>query len=328
MNTLGLILLPSMLTSSISLPLEIFNAAFDIAITQRLIRKRPKVLLLSGNLEQVKSNTGLAFTPTAELGLSEAADVLIVPSLWRSTLDNTKSQFAVCDYINKLGSEQIICAVGTGSALLAEAGILDNKSATTHWYYFDQMEKNYPNVNWRRQHLITQSDNVYCAGSVNSVADLSIHIIRKIYGDKIAELIEQQFSPEARQPMQTLLFDATDNHLHKDELVAEIQRYIHDNLQETINFQQLAEKHKTTARTLQRRFKASTGSSPLQYQQSKRMDTAKGLLANSNESIEGISNLLGYSDSSQFSRLFRKHTQVNPTDYRKNLRGKLFDSDN
>jgi transcriptional regulator GlxA family with amidase domain len=110
-------------------------------------------------------------------------------------------------------------------------------------------------------------------------------------------------------------------------LVAQCQFLISDKIAQAINFRQLANDLSISDRTLQRRFKKATGLSPLQYQQIKRIESSKALLMNSNETIEGIASLVGYLDSSQFARIFKKHNLQTPAEYRKTVRGKLFASD-
>lgn len=89
--------------------------------------------------------------------------------------------------------------MGTGSYLLAEAGLLDGKPATTHWNYFEQFSQRYPAVDLKSRHLITQSDNIYCVGSVNSIADLMVHMVEEWFGSRIARAVENQFSPAVSQ---------------------------------------------------------------------------------------------------------------------------------
>src|SRR5690606_19825028 len=99
-----------------------------------------------------------------------------------------------------------IIAIGTGVCLLAEAGILDGKPATTHWHYLEQFAKDYPQVQLQKEFLLTHSGRIYCAASVNSGADLMVHFIAMHYGRDIALKVEQQFSPEVRSSYESKVF--------------------------------------------------------------------------------------------------------------------------
>jgi transcriptional regulator GlxA family with amidase domain len=93
----------------------------------------------------------------------------------------------------------MISAVDTGTCFLAEAGLLDDKPATTHWHYFDQFQRDYPRVKLKRQYFITQATNLNCSASVNAMADLTVHFVKRIYGQGIASFVKRNFSHEIRR---------------------------------------------------------------------------------------------------------------------------------
>lgn len=325
MQQICIIILPNMLTSSVTLPLEMFHAAFAQAKTQRLLNSTPKIDFITDNLNPTQTDTGFYISPTATFEtFGNKPDLILIPGLWRNPFRHLHNQQALYEFLQQHARASKICAVGTGSTFLAQAGILNGLPATTHWHYFAQMEKRYPQVKWKRQHMITQSDNIFCAGSVNSVADLAVYFIQEFFTIALSKKVEQQFSPEVRQSYQQKLFSDQQNSLHQDELIIQAQNSISQQLFQPIDFEQLAQGLGISPRTMQRRFKRAIGLSPLQYQQQLRMEHAKTLLSDSNESIEGIALLLGYGDSSQFARIFKKHHQQSPQEFRQSVRGKLF----
>ena len=217
-----------------------------------------------------------------------------------------------------------ICSVGTGSCLLAEAGLLAGKPATTHWNYFEQFSRRYPTVDLKTRHLITQSDNIYCVGSVNSIADLMVHIVEEWFGSRIARAVENQFSPEIRQA-----FARPPTRMKRTALTTMKRCWRPSNgCRNTCppRLHDTAGSHlKLSPRTLNRRFKQATGMSPQAYLQSLRIAAAKDLLAHSNLSVGDIAWQLGLQDVSYFSQLFRQHSGMSPLRYREAVRGKLFD---
>jgi transcriptional regulator GlxA family with amidase domain len=80
-----------------------------------------------------------------------------------------------------------LIGVGTGVCFLAESGLLDNHSATTHWHYVEQFKRDYPKVDLKPDFFITQSDRIYCAASLNALADIIVHIIEQTYGRAAAQ---------------------------------------------------------------------------------------------------------------------------------------------
>jgi transcriptional regulator GlxA family with amidase domain len=214
--------------------------------------------------------------------------------------------------------------VGTGSYLLAEAGLLDGRPATTHWNYFEQFSNRYPNVELKTRHLITQSDNIYCVGSVNSIADLIVHIVEEWFGSRIARAIENQFSPEIRRSFSAAAYQNEADSSHHDELMAQVQQWLQSNITSAVSVTNLAGQFRLTPRTLNRRFKRATGMTPLSYLQSLRIAGAKDLLRHSNLTVGDIAWQLGIQDVSYFSQLFRRHSGMSPLRYREAVRGKLF----
>lgn len=309
--------------------MEMFNAADNL---QRGIDRHHasiQVNLIGENLDPVVTSGGLNICPNLSLidaKSLESSDLIIIPALWRNPLTSLKRNTWLTDWLKRqtFSRHTKICAVGTGSSFLAESNILDYKSATTHWFYYDLMKEEYPKVDWKRQHLITQSDNIYCAGSINSVADLCIHFIQEHYSSSISKRVESQFSPEIRRAYDDHLFDDSINSRHHDELIATAQNSITAIFDQDISFEDLAINLQLSYRTFQRRFKTACNLSPLQYQQNLRIHSAKQLLQESNLTIQEVATAVGYTDASHFARLFKKHTEQTPKNYRNAVRGKLF----
>lgn len=252
-------------------------------------------------------------------------DILIIASRWRHPLRGGPQRRDVQQWLRQLalrGCE--ICAVGNASYFLAEAGLLDNRPATTHWHYFDDFEQRYPNIQMQRDHLITQAGSLYCTGSVNSSADLIIHLIDRHWGPEIAQRATQQFSPESRQPFANQAYRGEHSARHGDEVIALAQSWMHRHLADRINMKELAERSGLSQRSFQRRFHHACGQSPLQYLQRLRLDAARELLKNTNLAIEDISPLCGYSDVSYFGKLFRQYYSMTPGQFRRSVRRKLF----
>src|SRR5690606_25608064 len=180
---------------------------------------------------------------------------------------------------------------------LAEAGLLDNKAATTHWHYFDQFQKDYPKVQLIRQYFITQAGNLYCAASVNSLADLTVHFIQRLFGKEIASHVERHFSHEIRKSYESSGFFETAHNPHPDEEIIQIQIWLQDNYHREILFPQVAARFGMSVRTLNRRFKSALGQTPMDYLQEIRINNARDLLKTSNLSISEIADKIGYQDA-------------------------------
>ncbi len=318
-------LYPRVLATSLTLPMDILTAASNIA-TQRA--KRPVeigVQLASSNGEPVTTASGLKLS--ADISLEQLTDckLLLLPALWRNPQPVVTQQRDLQALLPELvAAGTTVCAVGTGSCLLAASGLLNGRAATTHWRYFDEFAALYPDVQLKRRHLITQADQLYCAGSINSIADLMIHLVEEWFGQTVARRVESQFSPEIRRPFRAHAYQSPSTSAHHDELVLDAQQWLQDNLHQDIRIPALAERLRCSARTLSRRFKATTGDSPSEYLRQQRVAAARELLRTTNLSVGEVAYQVGLQDVSYFTSLFQRYAGMTPGRYRRSIRGKLF----
>jgi transcriptional regulator GlxA family with amidase domain len=318
-------LYPRTLASSLALPMDVLRAASQAASTQQRGQPQLEFLVAASSPQAVATVGGLTVQPELSLAEIGHCDMLLLPAMWRNPQPVLRQQQAWLPVLRKLAkSGTIICSVGTASCFLAAAGLLDGQAAATHWNYFEEFQALYPRVKLKRQHLITQSGNLYCAGSVNSIADLMIHIVEVWFGSRIARGVESQFSPEIRRPFRAHAFQSSDDALHQDELVLTAQQWLQDQLHENISLSKLAAQLDCSPRTLSRRFKAATGQPPSQYLQKQRLAAAAELLRATNLSVGEIAWQVGLHDVSYFTGLFRRYWGQTPAKYRVSVRGKLF----
>lgn len=325
-----------MLSTSVTLPMELLHAAESLSrLSKHKEAKHTEatkretltldVVLVSIDGKAVQSHTGISLQPDTTFQTIEQADIVYFPALWRNPMPVIKKNSALLPWITQLSQQDsLVVGVGTGCCFMAEAGLLEHRPATTHWHYFDQFVKKYPNVQLKRKHFITQSENLYCAGSVNSLADLTVHFIQRYFGGKVAHLVERHFFHEIRKAYDTERVFHDYLQAHPDEDIIQIQVWLKDHMRDVIHFNDVARHFDMSVRNLSRRFKMATGVSPLQYLQKIRMDTAKDLLKTSNLSVIEVMYEIGYQDSAYFSILFKKHHDTTPRQYRTTVRSKLF----
>lgn len=319
-----LIALPNTMTSSLSLPVEMLNAVDE----QLLLKQREHAVsssLVALQPGDIKTAGGFPLYSGQHFEEIERTDLVILPTRWRHPLRPVPQQDALLQWLRQmyqLGAT--LCAVGSGSFLLAETGLLDNRPATTHWQFLEEFEQRYPGVDLKKNYLLTEADRLYCAGSINSIADLMVHLIEQFWSADIAHRVERQFSPEIRRPFHSHAFRLGKTDLHQDESIAFVQSWLAKHYADDISNRQLAELSGLSVRSFQRRFKQATGKTPVEYLQALRMDNALELLRGSNLSVGDIAIQLGYNDSSYFCRLFRRQWGQSPDQYRRAVRGKLF----
>lgn len=328
-QTVTFFICDDMLATSVSLPLEQFRAAQSLSIVGRRPSKSTfKFILASVDGQPVTTNTGMVLQADCAITDVNHSAITYLPALWRNPKPALKQNREILPWlIAQKNAGGTIAGVGTGCCFMADAGLLDGRPATTHWYYFEQFESAYPRVQLKRDYFITRSENLYCAASVNALAELTVYFIQEIFNANIARHVERHFFHEVRK---TFTLDDSPNsqlHAHPDEEIAEAQSMIKQNPQHVFEIAELAKMLKLSLRTFNRRFKSATNQTPTQYIQSVRMRSAGEFLQTSNLSIGEIAFRCGYQDVPHFTSLFKKHFGTTPSQYRATVRAKLFSVD-
>lgn len=325
MLKIGFLLCDAMLATSATLPMEMLLAAQNAANQKR--KSQGTILqieTLSNQTTPVKTQTGISLIADKQIDNSQL-DLLYVPGLWRNPRPMIQKNPEIISWLQDLHQTgTLISAVGTGVCFLAEAGLLSGKVATTHWYYFEQFKKHYPDVQLKQEYFITQADNIYCAASVNSLADLTVHFITQFFSTEIAQHVEKHFSHEIRKSYDKSAYFDRLQKPHPDETIIQIQNWLESHYQQSINFSLLAEKFELSSRSLNRRFKNALDQTPIDYLHKIRINAAKDLLQNTNLAINEIADRIGCPDPSYFTCLFKKYLHTTPMAYRKTVRAKLF----
>jgi len=244
-------------------------------------------------------------------------DLLIVPTIagqMEKTLQRNQGLLPWLQHHHRQGAD--IASNCTGSFLLAEAGLLDGKTATTHWGFVEQFQQRFPRVDLQPEQLITADGNVFCSGGGMAWLDLALYLIERYYGHEIAIACAKSNVIDMDRSSQSAYSVVRSKKYHHDLTILAIQEWLEDHYQDKIQLDDVARRFDLTPRTFKRRFKAATGDSPLHYLQSLRIDAAKKYLESSHKRFDDITRLAGYEDTSSFTRLFKKHTGLLPSQYR------------
>ena len=255
---------------------------------------------------------------------TQQSNILIVPTIGgpiQQTLDNNPELIQLLRKASKAG--WTIAGNCTGNFLLAEAGILDGKSATTHWGFETEFKQRFPQVNLQADQLITRDENIFCAGGGIAWFDLGLHIIERSIDFETAMQTAKAFVLDYRRDSQLSYSLMRIAKPHQDDLVNKIQAVIEQDCTISLSIDELATQHNVSQRTLIRRFNSALGMPPNTYLQSVRIEHARKMLEESDFNIDTVMNKIGYEDASSFRRLFKKRTGLTPTEYRNRFSRRL-----
>tara|TARA_B110000967_G_C18768452_1_gene501741 strand:- start:39 stop:1037 length:999 start_codon:yes stop_codon:yes gene_type:complete len=326
---LTLLLCDNMLVSSSTLAAEIFRFAESMARATKQQQGELVIRRVSADGKPVQTSSGFELYPTHSIDDDFVSDLIHIPALWRNPRPAVLKHAAYIAWLQ--AQHQNNCnftAVGTGVCFLAEAGLLDDKPATTHWHYFDQLQRSYPKIKLARQHFTTQAGNIYCAASINAMAELIMHQVERIFGRVIAQQAQRNFFHEIRNLADPIsLSDQQQINRHSDETIVQAQMWVQDNHSKQLSVPDLAAQFGMATRTFNRRFMGAVGKTPGDYLTEVRMTFACDLLKNTDLSILEIANYSGYKDASWFSSRFKHWSGNSPKEYRRTVRAKLFSAE-
>ena len=205
----------------------------------------------------------------------------------------------------------------TGAFLLAATGLLDGKSATTHWGMASRLQQMYPKVKVLPHRLIADEGTLFTSGGSHGAMDLCLHLVQRFASREIAmqcaKVMVRDFESRFQSPYAVFLQEKK----HGDAEIGAVQDYLESAYHLPCTVEELAHRAGIGKRTFERRFKNATGISPKGYVQRLRIEAAKRILENENQSVAQITLSVGYEDPATFSRLFVKVCGVSPSVYRR-----------
>ncbi len=204
----------------------------------------------------------------------------------------------------------------SGAFMLAAAGILDGKAATTHWAMAEQFSAQFPKVNLQPDRMLVDEGDVITCGGATSFLSLGIYLIERFHSHEMAVRCAKMFLIDMDRPTQQPYTDLTERMPHADESIRQIQHYIDTNLSEEFSLKRLAQMANLSPKTFMRRFKEATGAPPVTYVQHVRIEAAKQCLEQSEATVGEITFQVGYNDIRSFRRLFQRCVGLSPKDYR------------
>ena len=313
------------MASSVTGPLElcaVANTLAGLTAPQDGIRHLDaKVFSLDGGA--VTCGQGIALDGGKLRG---SPDIVIVPGIWHGSAggkfrDIGERYAAHVALLRRLHDDgAIIAAVCSGTVLLGEAGLLDQRVSTTSWWLGERFRRRYPTTRLALDQIVTMDERVWCAGAATATFNLMLKVIEHFSGPDIAGLVARFMLIDPGRVSQAPYMLHDFRPVATDPVVARAQKWAGARLSEPFSLTAMADAAAVSSRTLIRHFRDATGSTPLAYVQKARIEEAKSLLATGNLVPEKIVDRVGYVDMNSFRRLFREHTGMTPHDYREKFR--------
>ncbi len=299
-------------------PLEVFATANEFLTRSGLAASPPYALeILAPSGGPVTLASGLRIIPDGVFGRGRhSIDTLIVCggdarriAAHEPTL---RSLTSLAPRVRRLAS---VC---TGAFILAAAGLLDGKRATTHWRAIGALARHFPTVAVEDDALFVRDGNTYTSAGVTAGMDLALALLEEDLGREVALQVARNLVLFLKRPGGQSQFSS---HLKAQSVrpggLADTLEWILEHLDEDLPVERLAEQAAMSPRNFARVFAKRTGLTPAKFVEQARVDAARRQLEASDASLEVVARETGFGNAERMRRTFQRHLRVVPDDYRK-----------
>ena len=296
-------------------PLEVFSAANYI---RQQNGQKPAYEIQLSALQKglVTLSGGVQLHANRRLTAGSPLDYLIVVGGlgYQAQLDNHH-------LIKRLGGRaedaQRVVSICTGAFLLAEIGLLNGKSCTTHWRCVDELAERYTKVNVNPDAIYIEDDGVFSSAGVTAGIDLALALVEQDYGASLALDVARDLVLYLRRPGGQSQFSAPQKlrQVAGDDFSA-LHEWLMSDLQRVVSVELMASFCHMSPRNFARKFVEKTNLTPARYLENLRVERARELLESTTLSIDAISSQAGFWREERMRRSFLKVFGVTPTIYR------------
>ncbi|MBB2912476.1 transcriptional regulator GlxA family with amidase domain [Streptosporangium becharense] len=308
MHTVAVLALDNVIPFDLATPLEVFGRT-------RLPGERPGYRVrVCAPTPQVEA--GL-FTVQARLGLEALADAdTVIVAGTTTPLEPVPDP--VLDALRVAGAAGTrVASICTGAFVLAQAGLLDGLRATTHWFAAPDLARMYPRVEVDADVLYVDNGRILTSAGAAAGLDLCLHMIRRDYGSVVAaDAARLAVVPLEREGGQAQFIVHRQPPVPRGSTLEPLLHWLEDNADRDLTLDEIARHARMSPRTLLRRFREQTGTTPLQWLHRVRIRQAQHLLETTGHSVERIAAQVGFGSPTAFRDRFKRITGVTPRSYR------------
>jgi transcriptional regulator GlxA family with amidase domain len=281
---------------------QLLDAAGPIAAFEIAGRLRPGsydlcVLAPGGGLVRSSSGVALAAEPLAD----GPFDTVVV-----SGGDGTRALPQLAEIVRWLKRTAIRrpASVCSGAYVLAEAGLLDGRRATTHWGRTDDFARRYPKVKLEADRIFIRDGDVWTSAGITAGIDLALALVEDDLGGEVARRTAQQLVVHQRRPGGQSQFSALLDLGGRNGRFAELMDWMRDHLAEPLSVERLAERAAMSPRNFARAFTAETGTTPARAVERLRLEAARTAVETGHAPIDRVAEAVGFGDPERMRRAF------------------------
>lgn len=250
-----------------------------------------------------------------------SADTVIVPGWVEPGVDPPADLVDAVRAAHEAGAR--VASLCTGAFVLAAAGLLDGRRATTHWAHTDDLAARYPEVEVDPDVLYVDNGSVLTSAGKAAALDLCLHLIRLDRGSAVANAAARRLVVPPHRAGGQAQFVTAPVPARDDHPLAALLPWIMERLGEPLTVEDLARRARMSSRTLTRHFRAAAGTTPLRWLLVQRIRRAQELLEKTGDSVEAIAEATGMGTATTLRRHFNRTVGVPPDTYRRTFRSRV-----
>ncbi|GAA4603773.1 helix-turn-helix domain-containing protein [Actinoallomurus liliacearum] len=312
MNTVAIAVTDGMLQFELSLAYEVFGAAPDgVAVPWYDVK-----VCGSGAIEVGR----FRLEPDHGLDRLPHADTVIVPGWTDVDVDPPADLVDAIRAAHEAGAR--VASLCTGAFVLAAAGLLDGRRATTHWAHTQVLAARHPRVEVDPDVLYVDNGSVLTSAGKAAAMDLCLHLVRLDHGSSIANVVARRLVVPPHRDGGQAQFVTTPVPAPDSHPLAELFPWVIERLDQPLTVEDLARQARMSSRNLGRHFRAVTGTTPLQWLLTQRIRHAQELLETTDDSVDTIAAATGMGTATTLRRHFNRTVGVPPDTYRRTFRSR------
>jgi transcriptional regulator GlxA family with amidase domain len=315
---IAILVFPDVQSLDVTGPLEVFAAAQRLLATDTPASHGYEVRIVSRDGAPLRTSSGLTITPDAAIANAPAKiDTLIVAG--------GVGQRAACadgellDWVATTShAARRTASVCTGAFVLAAAGLLDGRRATTHWASAERLKRAYPAVRVDAEPIFVRDGSVWTSAGVTAGMDLALALVEEDSDREAALTIARHLVLFLRRPGNQSQFSATlVSQQPEREPLREVQREVVEHAAGDHSVEAMAARAHMSARHFARAFRAETGVTPARYVERVRVEAARRRLEDTSEPISAVAASCGFGTAERMRRVFIRTLDVGPAEYRR-----------
>ena len=229
-----------------------------------------------------------------------------------------QSDAKLIKFLRRVGEIPRIVSICTGAFVLAEAGILDGRRATTHWMFLNEFRERFPKVIVEDKAIFLNDGNVWTSAGITAGIDLALALVEQDCGHQVAMEVARRLLLFLRRSGRQAQFSGLLSRQEKEPpRLRDLHAFVVEHLDEALSVERLADQLAMSPRSLNRWFQKEVKETPAAFVRNLRLQEAKRLLSESNLGLRDIASRVGLGDHSTLWRTFSRQLGISPDDYRK-----------